>query len=46
MFWHKQPKDKNKIYRLHELESKVIVGVENHDEHDSKTLKAALASAD
>ena len=69
-----QPKDKNKIYSLHEpdvycvgkgkdhkpyeygrkasivatLESKVIVGVESHDvhEHDSKTLKAALASAD
>lgn len=68
-----QPKDKNKIYSLHEpdiycvgkgkdhkpyeygrkasvaatLNSQVIVGVASHDkhEHDSKTLKAALDSA-
>ena len=68
-----QPKDKNKIYSLHERDvycvgkgkdhkpyeygrkasvvatkdSQVIVGVTSHDkhEHDSKTLKAALASA-
>lgn len=67
------PKDKNKIYSLHEsdvyrvgkgkdhkpyeygrkasvvttLESKVIVGVESHDEHvhDSVTLKPALEAA-
>lgn len=67
------PKDKNKIYSLHEsdvycvgkgkdhkpyeygrkasivttLESKVIVGVESHDEHvhDSVTLKPALDAA-
>lgn len=69
-----QPKDKNKIYSLHEsdiycvgkgkdhkpyeygrkasvaatLNSQVIVGVASHDkhEHDSKTLKAVLDSAD
>ena len=68
-----QPKDKNKIYSLHEpdvycvgkgkdhkpyeygrkasvvscVDSHVIVGVASHDvhEHDSKTLKAALSSA-
>lgn len=68
-----QPKDKNKIYSLHEndiycvgkgkdhkpyeygrkasiaatMNSQVIVGVASHDkhEHDSKTLKAALDSA-
>ena len=68
-----QPKDKNKIYSLHEpgiycvgkgkdhkpyeygrkasvvatMKSQVIVGVASHDkhEHDSKTLKAALDSA-
>lgn len=68
-----QPKDKHKVYSLHEpdihcigkgkdhkpyeygrkasvvatADSQVIVGVVSHDahEHDSKTLKAALASA-
>ena len=68
-----QPKDKNKIYSLHEpdvycvgknkerkpyeygskvsvartLESKIIVGVKNHEEniHDSKTLESVLKSA-
>ena len=68
-----QPKDKNKVYSLHEpdvycvgkgkdhkpyeygskasvattLDSQVIVGVASHEhhEHDSKTLKAALQSA-
>lgn len=68
-----QPKDKNKVYSLHEpdiycvgkgkdhkpyeygrkasivttLDSQVIVGVASHDqhEHDSKTLEAALTSA-
>jgi len=68
-----QPKDKNKVYSLHEpdiycvgkgkdhkpfeygrkasivstLNSQVIVGVESHaqHEHDSKTLKGALAQA-
>lgn len=69
-----QPKDKNKVYSLHEpeiycvgkgkdhkpyeygrkasvvstLNSNIIVGVASHDihEHDSKTLKAALAHAE
>jgi IS5 family transposase len=69
-----QPKDKNKVYSLHEpdiycvgkgkdhkpyeygrkasvvttLDSQVIVGVVSHDqhEHDSKTLKQAIAAAE